>query len=401
MKSQGNSRRRFLGQVASGLTLATVPALGANDRVRVGIIGAGDRGLELLHQVHACANTEVVAFADIYSKRLEKAASLLPGARLHSDYRSLLDDSSIDAVVIAAPPHLHAEQFVAALKAGKHVYLEKTLALCVEDAKVMRTAYEAACGRHAVQIGHQACSSGHASDVARLLSEPDHLGPVTALAMRHYRNTPAGKPQWARPSWLTSEVHPGNILWEQFSQKAFDANHFVHWRYFWEYSGGPVSEYLSQQLAFWYRALNLDIPNSATAAGGVYLWRDGRETPDTLEVSFAQPEDMFVTWSAGFGNNHLGTGEELLGHNGTIVRNNQVRYVPQKMTRPEGAEMLGRSTGLPHGHMQNFLDAVRFGSQTSCTFELGYRVAIASIMAVESYRQGRTVNWDRTTETIV
>ena len=110
-----DSRRKFLGKVASGLagTLAAVPAraLGASDRVRVGIIGVGDRGLELLNQIRACDNAEVVAFADIYTKRLEKAASFAPNAATFVDYRRLLDDSSIDAVVIATPPHLHAEQF--------------------------------------------------------------------------------------------------------------------------------------------------------------------------------------------------------------------------------------------------------------------------------------------------
>ena len=398
-----NSRRKFLGQVASGLagTLAVAPSLAASDRVRLGVIGAGDRGTELVHQIQACSNTEIVAFADIYTKRLEKVGGLLPRAALHQDYRRVLDDGSIDAVIIATPPHVHEEHFCAALAAGKHVYLEKNLALSVEAAKRMRAAHQEDAGRHAVQIGHQACSSGHAFDVARFFAEPDLVGPMAALAMRHHRNTPAGKPQWARPAMLTSDVNPHNIAWEHFSAKPFDANQYVHWRYFWEYSSGPVSEYMSQQLAFWYRALNLEIPNSAMASGGVYLWRDGRETPDTMEVSFAQPEQLMIHWSSGFGNNHLGVGEELLGHHGTIARNNQVRYVPQKMTRPGAPEMLGRSSALPHNHVQNFLDAVRFGSQTNCPFELGYRVAVASIMAVDSYLQRRTVYWDPASETIV
>ena len=140
-----DSRRKFLGKVASGLagTLAAVPAraLGASDRIRVGIIGVGDRGLELLNQIRVCDNAEVVAFADVYNKRLEKAASFAPNAATFADYRRLLDDSSIDAVVIATPPHLHAEQFSAALDAGKHVYQEKTLANTLDQAKRMRASY--------------------------------------------------------------------------------------------------------------------------------------------------------------------------------------------------------------------------------------------------------------------
>src|ERR1700733_12718593 len=124
-----DSRRNFLGKVASGLgTLAGVPArvLGANDRIRVGFIGAGDRGSELLHHVHACPKTEIVAFSDVYVQRLEKARSAVLTAATYLDYRRLLDDHSIDAVVIATPPHLHAEHFCAALDAGCHVYQEKT-----------------------------------------------------------------------------------------------------------------------------------------------------------------------------------------------------------------------------------------------------------------------------------
>src|SRR5882724_11854460 len=168
-----DSRRKFLGKVATGLagTLASVPAraLGATDRLRVGIIGVGDRGLELLNQIRVCDNAEVVAFADVYTKRLEKAASFAPNAATFSDYRRLLDDSSIDAIIIATPPHLHAEQFSAALDAGKHVYQEKTLANTLDQAKRMREAYQKDRGRHVVQIGHQACSFGHLVDVQQFM----------------------------------------------------------------------------------------------------------------------------------------------------------------------------------------------------------------------------------------
>src|SRR5664279_5429886 len=100
-----DSRRKFLGKVATGLagTLAAVPAraLGASERLRVGIVGVGDRGLELLNQVRVCDNAEVVALADVYTKRLEKAASFAPNAAVFADYRRVLDDSSIDAIVLS------------------------------------------------------------------------------------------------------------------------------------------------------------------------------------------------------------------------------------------------------------------------------------------------------------
>src|ERR1035438_4331578 len=184
-----DSRRHFLGKVATGLagTLAAVPARArvASDRIRVGIIGVGDRGLELLNQIRVCDNTEVVAFADVYTKRIEKAGHFAPSAAGFSDYRRLLDDSSIDAVVIATPPHLHAEQFCAALDAGKHVYQEKTLANTLAQAKRMRAAYGRDRGKHTVQIGHQACSFGHLSDVAQFMPPADRVGKISALVMRN------------------------------------------------------------------------------------------------------------------------------------------------------------------------------------------------------------------------
>ncbi len=264
-----DSRRKFLGKVATGLagTLAAVPARasGAVDRLRVGIIGVGDRGLELLNQIRACDNAEVVAFADVYTKRLEKAASFAPHAASFSDYRRLLDDSSIDAIVIATPPHLHAEQFAAALDAGKHVYQEKTMAYTLDQAKNMRAAFVRDRGKHVVQVGHQACSFGHLADVSQFMTPADRMGQITALVMRNYRNTPRGKAQWARPALLTADVNPQNVAWNAFAgDTEFDANRLIHWRYFWDYSGGNVSENMSQQLAFWYKALHLQIPRSAT-----------------------------------------------------------------------------------------------------------------------------------------
>lgn len=404
-----DSRRNFLGKVATGLagTLAAGPAraLGASDRVRVGIIGAGDRGLELLNQIRVCANTEVAAFADVYTKRLEKAAHFAPTADRYADYRELLADASIDAVVIATPPHLHAEQFCAALEAGKHVYQEKTLANTLADAKRMRAAYLKDRNQHTVQVGHQACSFGHADDVAQFMTPADRVGQVSALVMRNYRNTPRHKPQWARPALLTAEVNPQNVAWKSFVGETpaheFDAERFIHWRYFWDYAGGNVSENMSQQLAFWYSALQLQIPNSATMNGGVYIWNDGRETPDTMDVSLDQPEHLLVSWSSGFGNNQLGVTEDLLGSHGTIARGNHVRYIPQKVNRPDDVERIGRASHTPHAHMENFFDSIRGRREPNCPFDVGYRVTVACLMAVESYRTGRTVRWNAETEEIV
>jgi predicted dehydrogenase len=397
------SRRIFIGKVATGLagTLATNSALGANDRIRLGVIGPGARGMEIAREAMACPNTEVAAFADIYTRRLEDAKSAAPNAKTYLDYRYLLDDKSIDAVLIATPQHLHCEHFTAALDAGKHVYQEKTMAFTVDHAKRMRAARL----RHpkaTVQIGHQYTSSGQIGDALHFL-KPELMGKITAIHSHMYRNTPHGKPQWSRPVFpdMTAE----NILWKSFlgeaPQREFDANRYINWRFFWDYSGGNVYENMCHQLSIWYKAMNLQIPKAVTMTGGVYLWKDGREVPDTMNVSMEHPEEILFTWDSGFGNGQLGFSEDVLGTDGTISRSQQIRYLPQKVNRPDGSEMTGGAKTPPRAHMQNFLDSIRGGSEPACPFELGFRISIACRMAVESYRQQRTVRWDPSSEEIV
>jgi predicted dehydrogenase len=231
---------------------------------------------------------------------------------------------------------------------------------------------------------------------------------VTAIHARMFRNTPAGKPQWTRPVY--PDMTPENVAWETFLGNApardFDPDRLINWRLFWDYSGGNVHENMSQQLAFWNKVMGLSIPSAATMTGGVYLWKDGREVPDTMSVSLELtkgelPEEILFTWNSGFGNNYPGVTEEVLGTHGTIARGQQIRYVPQRVNRPGGAELMGQTPTVPRAHMQDFLNAIRNGGETACPFELGYRVSVACHMAVESYLQQRTVRWDAVAEEIV
>jgi len=218
-----------------------------------------------------------------------------------------------------------------------------------------------------------------------------------------FRNTPHGKPQWARPTYpdMTTE----NILWNSFLGEApkrdFDPNRYVNWRFFWDYSGGNVYENMCHQLSFWYKIMKLQIPKAVNMVGGVYLWKDGREVPDTMNVAMEHPEEILFSWDSGFGNNQLGSTEDVLGTDGTISKGQQIRYIPQKVNRPDGVEILGNTKTGPNAHMQNFLDCIRNGKEPNCPFDVGFRVSIACRMAVDSYRQGRTLHWNAGTEEIV
>ncbi len=398
-----SSRRNFIGNVASGLAVMAAPGkvLGANDRIRVGVIGIGARGTEITRDAMACPNAEIVAFSDIYTARLEAAKTLAPNAKTYLDHRYLLEDKAIDAVLISTPQHLHCQHFVDSLEAGKHVYQEKTMAFTVEHAKRMRAAYTKAANR-TVQIGHQSCSSGQVTDAMNFLGQ-NILGQITAIESHMYRNTPRGKPQWSRP--VFPDMTPENILWSKFlgdaPQREFDANRYINWRFFWDYSGGNVYENLCHQLSFWYKCMNLQIPNAVTMVGGVYLWKDGREVPDTMSVTMQHPEDLLFSWSSGFGNSQLGAAEHILGDEGSIMKSQQIRYIPQIVNRPKAVEIVGQTKTAPQAHMQNFFDSIRNSTQTNCPFDVGFRVSIACRMAVESYRQGRTMRWDADKEEIV
>ncbi len=398
------SRRNFLSTVASGLatTLASPGSVvGANDRIRVAIIGPGARGQEIMRWALNCPNVEFAAAADIYTRRLEEVKAILPNAQTYLDHRYILDDKSIDAVLIATPQHLHCEHFVASLQAGKHVYQEKTMAFTVAHAKKMREAYKQSKGK-VVQIGHQSCSSGLMTDARQMLNEQP-MGKITAIHMTMYRNTPHGRPQWSRPVY--PDMNPENVLWKKFlgetPDRPFDANRYINWRFFWEYSGGNVYENMCHQVSFWQKALNLQIPRAVTMTGGIYLWKDGREVPDTMCVAIEQPEEMLISWNSGFGNDKLGSNEDVLGDEGTIQKGNQIRWTPQRVNVKDRPEKLGASTAVPHAHMLNFFDCIRNGGEPNCPFDLGFRTSIACRMAVESYRQQRTIRWDPAKEDLV
>jgi predicted dehydrogenase len=400
-----NSRRQFLETMtlAAGAAIVTRPALAANDRIRIGVIGYGARGSQITADAMACANTQVVAVADIYTVQLEKAKQRIPGVKTYFDHKLMLEDKSLDAVLIATPQHLHCEHFVASIQSGKHVYQEKTMAFNVADAKRMRAAYFPVKGKQTVQVGHQSCSFGQVADALEFLKD-NKVGKITALDAMMYRNTAHGKPQWSRP--VTPEMTSEHILWNQFLGPAakvpFDPNRYINWRFFWDYSGGNVYENMCHQVAFWYKVANLKIPKAVTMTGGLYLWKDGRQVPDTMNVSMEQPENLLFSWLSGFGNASPGMTEQLLGDYGAIFKSiDFIRYTPEKMNLPSAQPLEGHTPTPPHAHMQNFLDCVRSGKETNCPFELGFNVSIACRMAVESYRQKRAMRWDPAKEEIV
>jgi predicted dehydrogenase len=410
MNGEATGRRRFLKQVgaAAGVALshtllAAPKVLGANDRVRLGLIGAGGRGTEILRAAQRCPNTEIVAVADVYSRRIDAIKRVAPDAKTYADFRRLLDDKGIDAVLIATPQHQHALNFVPALQAGKDVYQEKTMAFSPDHAKRMRHAYEGS-GR-VVQVGIQS-TSGPALAEAKRLATPELMGVITLVHTHHYRNAPYGG--WLRE--VPADCDERHVDWSAFQGEAkpqpFSGDRVVNWRFYWEYSGGNVFENMVHQVGFWYKVLDLRVPQQVTMTGANFLCPK-MEPPDTMDVSMRQ-DDLLFTWSSAFGNRHYGETDDVVGGTkGTLVRGKDgaVRFVPEKGQGASAPKATGSPATVSDGeetqlHVQNFVDCVRSRKQPNCPFEIGFRSAVACQMAVASYRQGRTVRWDAKREEI-
>src|SRR5437764_6758280 len=189
------NRRRFIRNVTGGAAALAGSSVfppsvrGAKGRVRFGLIGAGGRGMDIFKHALRSPNTQAVAVADVYTRRQEEAKKLAPTIQTFSDFRRLLEDKSIDAVLIATPQHQHALNFVPALQAGKDVYQEKTMAFNPDHARRMKRAFEGS-GR-VVQVGIQS-TSGPEYQRVRELATPEAMGRVTAIHTHHYRNSPYG-----------------------------------------------------------------------------------------------------------------------------------------------------------------------------------------------------------------
>jgi predicted dehydrogenase len=398
-----STRRDFVKQTALGVAAmaAFSPArvFGANDRVRVGMIGVGGRGQELLKQVQQFSNAQLVAIADIYSLHREQAKQMAPGIDVLDDHRSLLERKDIDAVIVASPLHIHKLHFVDVLAAGKDLYSEKTMTWSIAEAEECLAAAKKS--DRVVQIGLQHESSGSLADARDWLKQ-GIVGNVTQVESWMSRNTPHGQGQWVRP--IPADCTAQNINWKAFlngrPDHGFDANKFINWRLFWEFSGGNVTENMVHQIAWIMTALDLPLPESTYMSGGVFSEEDGREVPDTIAVTLNFPGKV-VTWQSTFSNNHFGLGERILGSDGSIEhlwgtndmvtgRSVQsVRYYPEKVNRPNGSALAGESQN--QDHMANWIDCVRTRKTPNAPVEIGYRSAVAAHMANISYRQKQRV----------
>jgi predicted dehydrogenase len=399
-----NTRRNFVKQAALGAAAFLVyppsRVLGANDRVRVGMIGVGGRGQDLLKQVLKVPQAELVAIADVYTRRRDEAKQLAPGIQTLDDHRRLLERKDIDAVIVASPLHIHARHFVDTLAAGKDLYSEKTMTWSIPEAEQCLAAAKKS--DRVVQIGLQHESSGALADARKWIKD-GIAGKITQVESWMSRNSRHGNGQWVRP--IPSDCTAENVNWKAFlngrPDRPFDPHKFMNWRLYWEFSGGNVTENMVHQIAWIMTALDLPLPSGAYMSGGVFSEKDGRQAPDTIVVTLDFPNDTVVAWQSTFSNSQYGLGERLLGSDGTIEHvsgaNDMVtgrsaestRYYPEKVNRSDGAALKGETPN--QNHMANWIDCVRTRKTPNAPVDIGYRSAVAAHMANMAYRQKQRV----------
>lgn len=402
-----NTRRDFIKQAAVGtaafLAYPTARVLGANERVRLAIIGVGSRGQDLLKQTLELPNAQVVVVADVYTRRFDEAKKISPRLQTVGDYRRILDMKDIDGVLVASPLHIHSRHFLDTLAAGKDLYSEKTMTWSIAEADQCLEASRKS--DRVVQIGLQHESEGPLADARKWLHD-GMVGKVTQVESWMSRNTPHGEGQWVRS--VPADCTAQNVDWKAFlngrPDAPFDPFKFLNWRLYWMFSGGNVTENMIHQMAWIMSALDLPLPTAAYMSGGVFSEKDGRQVPDTISVTVDFPNDVVVAFQSTFSNRRYGLGQRILGSDGTIEyvagsndmvtgrSQEEIRYYPEDVNRPKGAAIKGESPS--QNHIANWIDCMRSRKTPNAPVELGYRSAVVAHMANLSYRKKRRLTFE-------
>jgi predicted dehydrogenase len=428
-------RRDFLARVAATTVLSSAASArriqGANDRVRVGLIGCGGRGRLVADLMATVPNVQFAAVCDVYEPNLAKAKAWAGSTcRAVGDFRQVLDMTDVDAVLIATPDHWHAIPTVMACEAGKDVYVEKPLGHNIREGRASLDAARRT--NRIVQVGTQQRSAPHYAEAARLI-QSGALGQVRLVRIWNFVNMfPEGIGRAE-----DSEPPPG-ADWDFFLGPApyrpFNRNRFVGtYRWFWDYGGGLVTDFGVHRFDSMHQIMGVDAPTTVSAAGGRFGLKDGAETPDTVQVTYEYPgfvlsyeATMLNAQGAGGrtpgrqyyqarGESDRPHGEAYYGTEGTLVADRLGFEVYPELTAPTGPGAAGRdrpasgyrmeasamsAEDATPAHVKDFIDAVRSRKPPVAPPEAGHRSSAVSHLGNIAFRTGHKLRWDAATETI-
>ncbi len=416
--SEHINRRDFIKRAAAssaGLSLAmsgasTGRVLGANDRIRLGLIGCGRQGRDNMENFRR-QGVEIAAVCDVYEPNLRKGLAAAGGnAKTLKDFRQVLDDKDIDVVIVATPDHWHPLPTIMACQAGKDVYVEKPICVAVEEGKKMVEA--ARRNKRVVQVGLWQRSNVHFQKAVQLVQD-GLIGKVTYARTWNYSNTypeGIGNPPDSEP--------PSDLDWDMWlgpaPKVAFNSNRFGvgdRWstfRYFYDYANGWPGDWMIHLMDIVQWAMKVDGPHAVTALGRKFYLTDNSDTPDTLQITLEYPE-FVATYENRLCNDarqhEHGYGIEFYGTDGTMFVDRDVFQVfPQVNGQVNGltgkrlektAEMkMERADDGLANHVANMLECMKTRKMPQTDIEYGYHSTSACLLGNVALRSKERIEWD-------
>ena len=412
-------RRRFLVKsagVAAGLALPALAApgrvLGAGEKIRLGFMGVGGRAGSLLRGFASLADTEIAAVCDVDSRRIPgavQAVEKLEGGkrpRIAKDFREIIDDRTIHALVVGTPDHWHAIPTILACQAGKDVYVEKPCSHNIREGQLMVAAarkYE-----RVVQVGIQSRSSPHHAQAYDYIRS-GKLGKVCVVkSWESTRQRNLGfPPDQPVPPGVDYDMWLGPAPERPFNPLRFHGN----WRWFFDYGTGDLGNDGVHRLDYALRGLNaaregrgqkpVGLPLAIAASGGKYFFHDAQEWPDTLHVTYDYPGATLVyelrIWTR-YPIEGEHEGAAVYGENGYVVIGNGRWRAFDAGGKPtgDGGESVNRIHHDP-AHKKNFLECIRSRAKPVCDIEIGHVTSFLCHAGNVAWRVGRKLRFDKTT----
>ena len=389
--------------------------------INVGLIGLGVRGYELHEELRRCQGVRVGGISDLSEHYFDRIKPRLqnPQTPAHYDYRRLLENRDIDAVVIATPDHWHAAMTLDALAAGKDVYVEKPLSYSLAEAVQVR--HQARETGRVMQVGYQRRSIGHFYK-AREIVQSGILGEITQVQLWSARNrasSPWRKYNDYNTEGLPAKSGPQHVDWNRFQAnrppRPYDPRRFFHWQCYEEYSTGIFGILMSHPLDAANLVLDLDVPETCSATGGIYRYKDDRTVPDTCNALFNYPSrNLTVSFIGSSNNEYFNREAQYRGTHGTLdLGTGGLRLYAEKrnalfekfVAQPASdrwnnlrstpvLEETAKSGNSTLGHLEDFFANVRSRGQCKAPVSEGFKAMAAIAMAIQSYKTQRTMRWD-------
>ena len=406
-----SNRRTFIKNSAiATAAIGVAPAIlnacaSPGEKINVALIGCLGMGWSnLISFLREGNNVECVALCDVDSKVLEERAAAVEkqtGKRpiLEGDFRKILDNPDIDAVIIGTPDHWHATMMIMALQAGKHVYVEKPMGHSIEECNTMVAAQQKY-PEIKVQVGMWQRSSKHWFEASEIVKSGElggvHL--VKAWIYKGYENKIFYKEDTEAPAHVDYDMWLGPAPKRPFNPNRFHYN----FRWYWDYAGGAMTDWGVHLLDFAMYAMDAGMPESISPGGGIFNYSEGTiETPDIQQAIYKYPKHMMV-WECGLnpgiGPYKQGHGVAFVGNKGTLVlsRSGWELLPDQDEKRNPYFEEKSQKhygDGL-NEHVQNFLASIRKGETLNTPVEVGAKTAIVSEMGNMAYRIGKRIHWN-------